>query len=97
MLLNNVNVPFKTLRGEDFTDGATIAKGLANIFISKSDKDPAKWVSMATRLYEDGEVEISLEDLKSVVEVVKSATMSNLEKHQIINTIETAISNEDNK
>lgn len=84
----NLNFDLKDLDGKAIPEG-NIAKVLANILVRSESSDPMKIMTIATALYQKGEVELDASDVEKLKEEInKQKGMTTLLKAKILEQIQ---------
>lgn len=86
----NLKKPIKDLRGKAI-EGSLMSETLANILVGGKSGNPAKAISLATRLIDKGELDIDKPDTDFLRVVInESPNAVDLVAHRLIEAIEEA-------
>lgn len=84
----NFNFKFTDLEGKEL-DAISVKENMANILWLGNTANPVKFIEIARKIYTDGEIELSSEDIELVRKaIVSSNTVYDWVKEQLIKSID---------
>jgi hypothetical protein len=85
----NLNIPLKSLKGEDITGQGTIGEMVGNIIVSETEGNSVKIFGWALKLASNDKLFLDASDKKALRELIeKNSRMTILLKAQALNAFE---------
>jgi hypothetical protein len=85
----NLNIPLKSLKGEDITGQGTIGEMVGNTIVSETEGDSVKIFGWALKLVSNDRLVLDVSDKKALRELIeKNSRMTILLKAQALNAFE---------